>query len=129
MAIPFIQKLPDGRRIAIAIKRDTDTENLAQDFIDAGGRYLVEMIPPNKVPETPDDPAGMPRVHIMAIIDTKSGQAEKVAEDTVPNGPELPKAIDRLVQASHHHLPPFEMVRRTRLVNPRGEPLVAANSP
>lgn len=108
MAIPFIQNLGGDKRVALAIERPGHIENLAKDFTDAGGRYLLEIL-------TEGEKTG--QVHVMAIIDTPKG-CEMVAEETAPNGPPLPLAIDKMVTASHAHLPPSEMVRRPRLFMP-----------
>jgi len=97
MPIPFIRQNPNGKRSLQQIDRSPDIETKAAEFIDHAGRYLVEIVPAEG-----DNPGT--KVHLMAIIDKAEG-CVKVAEELVENGPELLKAVDRLVAESVKHIP------------------------
>lgn len=100
MPVPFIRMLPSGKRILEQIPRDPKIEMQAAEFIDHAGRYLIEVVPAEgTVGQEPKT-----QVHLMAIIDKADG-CTRVAEEFCPNGPELPKAVDRLVAESVKHIP------------------------
>lgn len=82
---------PSGRRSAQEITRGRAVETKAAEFIDHAGRFLIEILKDG-------------RVHLMAIIDLAQG-CTQVAEEFCPNGPELPDAVDKLVNAAHPHIP------------------------
>lgn len=91
MAIPFIRRVPSGRRSCQEITRPPKIEEMAAEFIDHAGRFLIEILPSGQV-------------HLMAIIDLAKG-CTKVAEEFCDNGPDLPEAVDRLVTVAHPHIP------------------------
>jgi hypothetical protein len=85
LGIPFTQYLrPDGRKRAVTIERPPDVEALAQRFIDSGGRYECEELTSGHA----------------SLTAVKFG--EDVCIEVVMNGPEVPDAVDRLVQASQN---------------------------
>jgi len=92
MAIPFIRKLPDGKRVAQLIERSHTVENKAMAFLDRGGRYLIEIQTDAKV-------------HLMAILGFDD-KVEEVAALSCENGPDLPIAVDELVEQSIANSPP-----------------------
>ena len=91
MTIPFIRKLPNGRRSLQEITRPDEIELLGQRFIAHDGRYLIEIQTDLKV-------------HLTAIIDI-DGEVQAVATETCDNGPELLEAVDRLVRVSEEKIP------------------------
>lgn len=101
--IPFIRKLPDGRRVLQEIVRPAHIEAMAHDFIQAGGRFLSEITE-----------AG--NVHLMALIDRPNGP-QVVADELVDNGTEVPAAVDRLIAEANLFLPPSIMVPNTAPAN------------
>lgn len=82
---------PGGKRLLSQIDRGPEVEKLACEFIACAGRYLIEIRQDGKV-------------HLMAIIDKAEGCTE-VAHEAVENGPELPKAVDRLIRESVKYIP------------------------
>ena len=87
MAIPFTQYLrPDGRKRATEIERPPWIETMADRFIASGGCYECE--------------------HLMtghaSLTAVKYGR--DVCIEVVENGPEVPAAVDRLVQHSMGYL-------------------------
>ena len=87
--IKFTQYLrPDGRAKEMLIDRPDEIANKAQAFIDQGGRFDIEML------MTGD-------VSITAEITDHEGEVKTIAQEIVPNGLEVPIAVDRLVQATH----------------------------
>lgn len=87
MAIPFTQYLrPDGRRVSVTVDRSPEVEAKARVVIDAGLRFECEVLSDRRtVSLTVADPV-----------------AEKdVAIEVVPNGPEVPEAVDRLVESAY----------------------------
>lgn len=91
MAIPFTQYLrPDDRRVAISIERDPEIEELARRFISAGGWYEAEHLATG-------------HVSLTACLERPEGDND-IAIEVVPNGPEVPNAVDRLVRASVEYI-------------------------
>jgi hypothetical protein len=87
MAIPFTQYLrPNGRRRDVEIDRPSDIEALARQFIESGGRYECEHLTTEEASLT--------------AVKEIDGEEQDVAIEIVPNGPEVPAAVDRLVRAS-----------------------------
>lgn len=81
--IPFTQYLlPDGRQREVFIDRPEKIEAQAQLIIKRGLRFECEMLTDGEVSLTIHDP--------------KKG--EDIAIEIVPNGTEVPKAVDRLVE-------------------------------
>jgi hypothetical protein len=105
MSIPFIKISPDGSRKVVSIERPSAVENLAQDFLDAGGRYLIGGFLAN--------PAAS--LDLIALINVKDGGAKDVARETSQNGPALLDAVDHLVAESVKHLPPSEIIPSARM--------------
>jgi hypothetical protein len=93
--VPFIRAFPNGEKRLQLISRTPEIYALACKFIAHGGRYLsyvndkaeVEMIA-----ATMRNPATDP----MGVLDP----VVEMAKETVPNGPEVPLAVDRLVRTS-----------------------------
>jgi hypothetical protein len=106
--IPFIHPLPNGNRGVIQISRDPAIEGLAKDFLEANGRYLLEI--------QPDE-----TVKLMAIIDMKDGATE-VATEVSRNGIELCRAVDRLVEKSYAKMQ--EELPTVSYIKPRASGLI-----
>lgn len=84
--IPFTQYLrPDGRRQIVEIDRSAEIEELASQFIAAGGAYECE--------ELTTGHASLTAVH----PDCETGDC---AIEVVMNGPAVPDAVDRVVRRS-----------------------------
>jgi len=84
--IPFTQYVrPDGRRRAVEVERSPEIEQLAEQFIAAGGRYECE--------ELTTGHASLTAVH----PDCETGDC---AIEVVVNGPAVPEAVDRVVRKS-----------------------------
>lgn len=82
MSIPFTQYLlPDGRTRPISIKRDQLTEVKANAILDKGFRFEAEMLLTGDISLTIHDPKN----------------EEDVAIEVCKNGPEVPKAVDKLI--------------------------------
>lgn len=95
MPIPFVRKLPNGKRKLEQIQRSPVIENLAGAFLRRGGRYLLEVR---------DD--GL--CHLMAILGLERDGVkgvEEVAHVACKNGPDLPISVDTLVQQSIDNSP------------------------
>jgi hypothetical protein len=85
MSIPFRQYLrPDARRREVKIDMPQEVELLAQEFIDGGGRFECE--------ELRTGEASLTAVHDV------EGEPADIAIEVVPNGPEVPPAVERLVR-------------------------------
>lgn len=89
-AVPFIQWLPDGSSTGRAIERSAEVATQAAKFMDKGGRYSCVF----RVDGMAELVAGFP------MEDGEKGEMTAVADETVPDGPEIGPAIDRLVAAS-----------------------------
>jgi hypothetical protein len=84
--IPFTQYLrPDGRRVSVEIDRPAEIEQLASQFIAAGGRYECE--------ELSTGHASLTAVH-------PNCEHGDCAIEIVVNGPKVSAAVDRVVQKS-----------------------------
>jgi hypothetical protein len=87
MTIPFTQYLrPNGRRRDVEIDRPSDIQALARRFIESGGRYECEHLTTGEASLT--------------AVKEIDGEEQDIAIEVVPNGPEVPAAVDRLVRAS-----------------------------
>lgn len=83
MDIEFTQYvLPDGRRKPVLIDRPDDVAQKARRIMDAGHRFECEILTTGEVSLT-----------IHNIEDE-----EDVDIEVVPNGPEVPVAIDRMIE-------------------------------
>jgi hypothetical protein len=84
--IPFTQYLmPDGRQTAVTINRPAAIEELAVRLIGAKCRFEVEML-------------GDYQTISLEIVKPRRGDDPRViCGRLVPNGPEVPKAIDDMV--------------------------------
>lgn len=91
MTIPFIRCFPGGGRGLQEITRSPKIEALARKFIAHDGRFLIEILKDTTV-------------SLIAIIDV-NGKAKDVARESCPNGPDLPKAVDRLIRAAVLQIP------------------------
>lgn len=91
MTIPFTQYLlPDGRKRPISIDRPQDVEDMAAEFIEAGGWFEAEMLTTGKVSLT-----------ACMIVDDEPDDVEIVLTD---NGPGIEEAVDKLVRAAVKHV-------------------------
>lgn len=88
--IPFIQWLPDGTSVGRSIVRSDAVHATAARFIAGGGRYAFVI--------RADDKGEL--VAGFSVKGGEKGEMVVVAEEVVPNGPEIGPAIDRLVAAS-----------------------------
>lgn len=88
MTLPFIRQLP-GRRVLQEISLPPEVENIGREFIQRGGRYLIEVLPL----------LGSPNVRVVACILDDDEQVDLV-EETVENVPGLVAAVNRVVSAS-----------------------------
>lgn len=88
--VPFIQWLPDGTSTGRAIERSAEVAREAAKFMAKGGRYAFVL--------RADDQAEL--VAGFALDDSAKGEMLAIAEEVVPNGPEIGPAVDRLVAAS-----------------------------
>lgn len=87
MSIPFTQYLlPDGRTRQESIERPVEVETVARSFIAAGGCFEAEML-------------GDGQVSLTAELGETC-----VAIEIVPNGPEVPNAVDRIVNETAAYL-------------------------
>lgn len=89
LEVPFIQWQPDGTSVGRSIDRGPVVYAQAKRFMDTGGRYAF-IITEGKGELV----AGYP------LEDGEKGEMLAVADETVPDGPEIGAAIDRLVAAS-----------------------------
>lgn len=103
LEVPFIQWLPNGQSIGQSIDRGPEIYALAAAFIKQGGRY-----------------ACVKRLDGMAEIvagfhldDGAKGEMLAVADETVPDGPQIGPAIDRVVRASNQNLHKYSFHRDT----------------
>jgi hypothetical protein len=91
MSIPFTQYLrPYGRPIDESIERPPEIEQLAQQFIAAGGRFEAEVLTTGHVSLT----AAM-------MVDGETGdggEMQDIAIRVVDNGPAVLTAVDELVR-------------------------------
>jgi hypothetical protein len=80
--IKFTQFLmPDGRQSPVTIARPTPIADLADAIAARGFRFECEMLPTREISLT--------------ITNDDDGD---VAIEVVPNGPEVPQAIDRMIE-------------------------------
>lgn len=80
--IPFTQYLlPDGRKRDIAIARPKEICDKAMDIIKAGHRFEAEVLMTGEVSVT--------------IFHIAEGEDRDI--EVVPNGPEVPLAVDRMI--------------------------------
>ncbi len=102
--IPFIQWLPDGNAIGHLLSVNGNIYELALQFLKTGGRYSFVLRADNMAELV----AGFP------VKGGDKGEMVIVAEEVVPNGPEIGPAVDRLVAASVanlHKLPITETIQ------------------
>lgn len=88
--IPFIQWQPDGTSIGRSIERSAEVADQAARFMEKGGRYACVL----RVDGMAELVAGF------TLDDSAKGEMLAIADETVPDGPEIGPAIDRLVAAS-----------------------------
>jgi hypothetical protein len=80
--------MPDGRIQQIAINRPKDIYDKAMDIINTGHRFEAEVLTTGEVSLT-----------IFHIVDEEDRDIE-----IVPNGPEVPLAIDRMIMRFHEQI-------------------------
>lgn len=92
--IPVIQWLPDGTGEGHFFDRGPKVFAQADQFLAKGGRYACVL-----------DGGNARLVAGYPVKDGAKGEMIVVAEETVPNGPGVPRAVDRLVAASIADMP------------------------
>lgn len=86
MSVPFTQfMMPDGRKVKVSIEMSNEIEQLARKFIIAGGWFECEMLSDKTM------------VSLTACWHRPDGDND-VESELVPNGPEVPKAVERLIR-------------------------------
>ena len=89
MAITFTQYMrPDGRKMSVDINRPADIETMALELQQAGVRLEAEVLTTGEVSFTAERDGCNCEMDIDNI-------------EVVPNGPEVPKAVDRLIRKAH----------------------------
>ncbi len=87
--IPFTQyKLPDGHAETISVDRPADIEEKANAVIAAGGIFEIEILTTGEV-----------SMEVML-------HGEPLAGELCENGPAVPPAVDRLVNAAYAKVKP-----------------------
>lgn len=87
MSIPFTQYLrPNGRRASVKISRPEEVENKARAIMDAGFWFECEELTTGHA----------------SLTVTSRDQDEM--HEIVPNGPEVPPAVDRLINRFYEQL-------------------------
>jgi hypothetical protein len=90
--IPFTQYLlPNGQKRQEWIDRPADIEEKARAVIAAGGRFEAEVLRTGQV-------------SLEVIRDAADGETESVAHEICANGPDVPIAVDKLVNDAHRTL-------------------------
>ena len=90
--VEFTQYLrPDGRRRSESIDRPPKIEQLANKFMEAGGRYECEVLTDNIT------------VSLTAVF-MVNGEEQDIVIKLCPNGPNIPDKVDQLVQESIEYL-------------------------
>ena len=83
--IPFIQyKMPHGHKVLVDITRPELIETMAKRLLDFGARFEIEMLSTGEV----------------SMECVMGAEDSTLAIELCPNGPEVPKAVDRLVDAA-----------------------------
>lgn len=91
--IPFTQYLrPSGQPRGISVERPDGTANKARRLIDAGYAFECEVLTTGDV-----------------SLSVSDGESDIVGE-IVPNGPEIPQAVDRLVDKATERVVGFEVL-------------------
>lgn len=81
MSIPFTQFMrPDGREKPVTVNRPSDVEILAGKVVEVGGRFTIEELMTGAV-------------SVACEYDEND-----VACEIVPNGPQVPGAVDRVIR-------------------------------
>lgn len=85
--IPFTQYLrPHGRKAKVSVERPAEVAALAQQFIAMGGWFECEELS-----------TGHASLTACMLVDD---EPDDIEIQIVPNGPEVPAAVDRLVRAA-----------------------------
>lgn len=89
MSIPFTQYMrPDGRKVAVSIELDEETETKAQEFIDVGGWFECEHLTTG-------------HASLTACWNMPDGDND-IAIRVVPNGPLVPDAVASIIYEAMH---------------------------
>lgn len=106
--VPFVQFLrPDGRPRPVAITRDERTARHARMLRGAGWRFEIEELHDGTVSMTVEGETGI------------TAETTVLAHELVPNGPDVPATVDRLVETAY---------AKWRLIQERGmSPLDTTN--
>ena len=90
-SIPFL-RLRNGKKVLSEVTRSKEITAMAHRFIALGGRFLIS--------EVVDDQRNV-EIELVAATYTNEGAPVGMAREVSNNGPELLKAVDRLVRAAH----------------------------
>jgi len=87
MSIPFTQYLrPNGTRKSVTTDRPGDIEKKAFKVISAGGEFEIEELTTGQV-------------SITCVYDD-----DDIVVEVVPNGPEVPSAVDKVVEKAYDYV-------------------------
>ena len=81
--------LPNGKQSDVNITRGKEVEAIAAELADAGHRFEIEML------------SDYSTISITVEIDGPDGEEITRAHELVPNGPGVPPAIDKLMNAAY----------------------------
>lgn len=89
--IYFAQWLPpDGQRRPMWIDRPAEIVTLARQIVEAGGSFHIEKLRTGEVS--------------MTVERDNDDEIDVLAAEICKNGPDVPAAVDRLVQTAHREL-------------------------
>lgn len=92
--VPFTQYLrPNGRQRPVSIERTTEVATLAMKVRDAGFRFDIEELMTGHVSMTVE--SNTPDAH---------GDYPTIAHEICANGPDVHRAVDRLITAAYEHV-------------------------
>jgi len=87
-SIEFTQfLLPNGRREQVRIPVDKEIYGLASQLTTKGYRFEIEVLRTG-------------HVSMEVCRETEEGEAEVLANEIVPNGPEIPEAVNRMIRSA-----------------------------
>ena len=90
--VPFIRVFPDGKKVLSEVMRSKEITVMAHHFIAMGGRFMI-----SKVMDRDRDV----EVELIAATYDNMKQPIELAREVSDDGPELMRAVDRLVRAAH----------------------------
>ncbi len=83
--------LPDGRQQKVCMERGAEIEAIAAELKDAGHRFEIEMLRDHET------------ISMTVEIEGDDGEEITRAHELIRNGPGVPPAIDRLMNAAYSH--------------------------